>query len=161
MAQDAVFPIRAHWQTVGSEIEALNHFKESPFYIVGCNNDSSEIPLNDLGLNVLKRMVGHEYVIDSEASSKPTLWIIRHQYRTSPTESSLIGAYYLLFGNIYKAPQALQLIESRLSKVYMLIYMFSLHIYIYMFHQLHQVIILETIYIHIYICIFVLFHLFF
>mmetsp|Transcript_30294 Transcript_30294/g.35752 ORF Transcript_30294/g.35752 Transcript_30294/m.35752 type:complete len:185 (+) Transcript_30294:70-624(+) len=116
MSQDSVFPIQAHWQSVNLEIEALNHFKQSPFYSKDCNNESPAIPLNDLGLSVLSQMVGYEYVIDTEASSKPILWVIRYQFRVSPVETCLTNAYYLLFGNIYQAPQALNLIESRLSK---------------------------------------------
>ena len=58
--QDTVFYIDAPWESVQTEVEVLNKFKLSPFYVQGCNNDNPAIPLNDLGTAVLLKMVGCE-----------------------------------------------------------------------------------------------------
>mmetsp|Transcript_60073 Transcript_60073/g.103482 ORF Transcript_60073/g.103482 Transcript_60073/m.103482 type:complete len:110 (+) Transcript_60073:138-467(+) len=97
-AQDSVFYIDAPWESVRSEVEALNKFKMSPFYAHGCNNDNPEIPLNDLGTNFLEKMVGCEYCIDTEKSVPQILWIIRQQHRYSESHSELTCAYYMLYG---------------------------------------------------------------
>ena len=116
MASDVVHPIAAPWESVRSEVECLSFFKQSPFYSANCNNESPAIPLNDLGLDVLKTLTGREYVVDLASSSPPELWVVKEQNRTSPSSSHQVCAFYLLYGNIYQAPQLAMLIESRLSK---------------------------------------------
>jgi len=116
MASDVVYPIPAPWESVRSEVECLSFFKQSPFYSKSCNNEHPNIPLNDLGLDTLKSLTGREYIIDSSNSSAPELWVIKENFRTSPSSSHEVRAFYLLYGNIYQAPQLNMLIESRLSK---------------------------------------------
>jgi len=116
MASDVVYPIPAPWDSVRSEVECLSFFKQSPFYSKTCNNENPAIPLNDLGLDVLKSLIGREYIIESSTSSPPELWIIKENFRTSTSSSHEVRAFYLLYGNIYQAPQLNMLIESRLSK---------------------------------------------
>jgi hypothetical protein len=62
--QDTVFYIDAPWESVQTEVEVLNKFKQAPFYVQGCNNDNPEIPLNDLGTAILLKMVGCEVHFD-------------------------------------------------------------------------------------------------
>lgn len=97
-------------------MECLSFFKQSPFYSKNCNNENPAIPLNDLGLDVLKTLTGQEFIVDFASSSPPELWVVKEQNRTSPTSSHQVRAFYLLYGNIYQAPQLGMLIESRLSK---------------------------------------------
>jgi hypothetical protein len=116
MASDDVFQIPTAHEAVRTPVEAFYLFKQSPFYSPECNNEDASIPLNDMGHQLLEQMRGFEYDIDMEASQPPDLWIIRYQYRKTAKTAELLRAYYMLYGKIYRAPQALWLVESRLSK---------------------------------------------
>lgn len=59
-------------------------------------------------------MIGMEFDVDLSNSLPPQLWIIRKQYRESPTKVTLQKMYYILNSTVYQAPDLDTLLESRL-----------------------------------------------
>ena len=102
--QNSVHYIDCPWESVSSEVNVLNKFKLSPFYLKGCSNDHRDIPLNDLGENILRKLIGTEFVVDSEKSTPPVLWVVRKQCRYSPDFVELTCVYYMLYGSSDSLP---------------------------------------------------------
>jgi len=91
-----------------TEWNAIDYFKNSQFYDPNCNNQL--IRTQNIDQAKLKEMVGVEYEMDRTvlASDNPC-YVIRKQYRHSPTEATLLALYYVvavgpLRGTVYPMP---------------------------------------------------------
>lgn len=98
----SIMPVQ--WEAVRTEAEAISCLKKSPFYNKASNNESSSIPLNDAGVEVLLGLTGPEFMVDRVASSPPDLWVVRYQIRRSRTDATLSRLFYILYGTIYQVP---------------------------------------------------------
>jgi hypothetical protein len=70
----------------------LDYFKHSNFYIRTCNNEILAMSNGDI--NRLKYMEGLEYEV--ETTTKDNYFIIKQQYRISPTEVNLQQLFYIV-----------------------------------------------------------------
>jgi mediator of RNA polymerase II transcription subunit 6 len=97
----------------------LDYFKHSPFYDRSCNNELLE--LQSAGLDPAQRtvqlhgMTGLEYELD--LSSR---YLIRKQYRRSPTEVNVHSVYYIVgagvgVGTVYMLPSVHTVLSSQIS----------------------------------------------
>ncbi|GAA5993470.1 hypothetical protein JCM10908_002209 [Rhodotorula pacifica] len=62
----------------------------------------------------LARFTGIEFVVSHSLSSPPDLFILHKRRRTSPSETTVLGAYHILNGNVYQAPSLFQVLNERL-----------------------------------------------
>eukprot|EP01105_Mastigella_eilhardi_P015322 TRINITY_DN349_c0_g1_i2.p1 TRINITY_DN349_c0_g1~~TRINITY_DN349_c0_g1_i2.p1 ORF type:complete len:189 (-),score=66.52 TRINITY_DN349_c0_g1_i2:35-601(-) len=112
---------------------ALEYFMTSPFYEQGSNNGVLLMQLAKLQQGqqgqidqaaTLRSMKGTEYELmtpppaDSAAAAveQQSLFVVKKQYRTSPTTVQLRAVYYILNGDIFQAPDLHAVLTSRLRK---------------------------------------------
>lgn len=89
------------WFEAGNFLEtpdqALEYFSYSRFYDRQSNNEVIAMQTRVAGTGIdrarfnLANMVGVEFAVDAERSEPPVLWIIRKQFRESPTKGGLEG----------------------------------------------------------------------
>lgn len=60
----------------------------------------------------LKKMKGVEYQV--VLSREPDLWVIRKQYRKSPTDVETLAVYFVSGENIYQSPSVYNVLVSRI-----------------------------------------------
>eukprot|EP01113_Clastostelium_recurvatum_P047757 TRINITY_DN8574_c0_g1_i2.p1 TRINITY_DN8574_c0_g1~~TRINITY_DN8574_c0_g1_i2.p1 ORF type:complete len:261 (+),score=52.02 TRINITY_DN8574_c0_g1_i2:50-832(+) len=94
----------------------LDYFALSQFYDNTCNNELLKMQIKVTGLpfdfNRLAEMVGLEYVVCHV--QEPVLYVIRKQWRESPTLVTARASYYVLEGSIYQAPSLHAVLSARL-----------------------------------------------
>lgn len=61
-----------------------------------------------------RRFTGIEFVIAH--AQPPDLFILHKRRRTSPTETTVVGAYHILNGNVYQAPSLFEVLNQRLVR---------------------------------------------
>eukprot|EP01038_Epipyxis_sp_PR26KG_P008091 gene8091-10960_t len=94
---------------------ALEYFYTSPFYSTDSNNQI--IRTQNISIENLKTEIGLEYALDENLSKESKqLFVIKKQYRNSPTRVELWEIYYILNGVIFCCPDLLDLLRSRISK---------------------------------------------
>ncbi|XP_041352609.1 mediator of RNA polymerase II transcription subunit 6-like isoform X2 [Gigantopelta aegis] len=95
-----------------NQTNVLDYFSErsNPFYDNKCNNE--QIKMQRLSMDQLNNMVGNEYILLHV--QEPILYVIRKQYRHSPTQATPIADYYIIAGVVYQAPDLCSVINSRL-----------------------------------------------
>ncbi|KAJ8291237.1 Mediator of RNA polymerase II transcription subunit 6 [Rhodotorula toruloides] len=99
---------------------AMEYFSLSPFFDKTSNNAQLRMQMmfSRGGMEgvdeeaELRRFVGLEFVIAH--STPPDLFIIHKRNRTSPTESTVLGAFYILNGNVYQAPTLFEVLNERI-----------------------------------------------
>ena len=97
---------------------AMDYFYTSPFFDTSSNNQrvrSQGVAL-DQHLSILQTMTGIEYVLHEHNTCEPNLFVYRKQRRRSPNAADLIDVYYCTDGIIYKAPDFLNLVKTRVTK---------------------------------------------
>ena len=97
-----------------SRVNVLDYFYSSPFFDLSSNNQL--IRTKGVRPEHLVTMVGLEYTLDEVNISEPNLFVIKMQYRKSPREISLREIYYCIDGIIFKSPDMLDLVRSRIAK---------------------------------------------
>lgn len=97
-----------------SKVNVLDYFYSSPFFDITSNNQL--IRTQGVTPDHLLTMVGLEYVLDQLNISEPNLFVIRMQFRKSPRETSPRDIFYCIDGIIYKSPDMLDLVRSRIAK---------------------------------------------
>lgn len=97
-----------------SKVNVLDYFYSSPFFDITSNNQL--IRTQGVTPDHLLTMVGLEYVLDQVNISEPNLFVIRMQFRKSPRETSPRDIFYCIDGIIYKSPDMLDLVRSRIAK---------------------------------------------
>ena len=60
----------------------------------------------------LKRFTGLEFVLVH--SREPTCFVVQKRWRTSPTETTPLAAYYVINDSIYQAPDLYSILATRL-----------------------------------------------
>eukprot|EP00800_Vazella_pourtalesii_P012021 TRINITY_DN2867_c0_g1_i1.p1 TRINITY_DN2867_c0_g1~~TRINITY_DN2867_c0_g1_i1.p1 ORF type:complete len:210 (-),score=54.27 TRINITY_DN2867_c0_g1_i1:84-713(-) len=92
----------------------LDYFcqKSNPFYDSTCNNEVCKMQRLDIGHS--RNMVGIEY--DLSHLQDPCLFIVRKQYRESPTNIIPLAYYSVIDGDVYQCPDLLSIINSRLTQ---------------------------------------------
>lgn len=99
----------------------LEYFALSPFYDRSSNNQVLKMQTNFNEqfqsrpadpASELKKMKGVEYQII--LSREPDLWVIRKQFRRSPTEVDTLAVYFVSGENIYQSPSVYNVLVSRL-----------------------------------------------
>lgn len=97
-----------------SRLNVLDYFYSSPFFDISSNNQM--IRTQGVTPEHLLTMIGLEYVLDQVNISEPNLFVIKMQYRKSPRETSPRDIFYCIDGIIYKSPDMLDLVRSRIAK---------------------------------------------
>lgn len=104
------FPLNQH--------TVLHYFALSPFYDRTSNNE--KLKMQKLEFDQLKHMRGVEYeylpTADTPQGQLQNFFLVRKQYRTSPTEVRPLALYYILDGTVYQAPNIRAILLSRLEK---------------------------------------------
>lgn len=97
---------------------ALDYFYTSPFFDTSSNNQrvrSQGVAL-DQHVSILQTMTGVEYILDEVNTCEPNLFVFRKQRRRSPKAADLLDIFYCTDGIIYKAPDFLHLLKTRIAK---------------------------------------------
>lgn len=91
----------------------LEYFALSPFYDRTSNNQAllMQFYFQDMSSR-LKEMRGVEFVI--AIAREPDFWIIRKQFRKSPTSTTPMQDYYIIGANVYQAPRVADILSLRL-----------------------------------------------
>jgi hypothetical protein len=97
-----------------SKVNVLDYFYSSPFFDISSNNQL--IRTQGVTPDHLLSMVGLEYVLDQVNISEPNLYVIKMQFRKSLRETSPRDIFYCIDGIIYKSPDMLDLVRSRIAK---------------------------------------------
>lgn len=91
----------------------LEYFSRSPFYVPQCNNE--ECKRQGLPISMLHTMKpGVEFVLATV--QEPVLYVIKRQYRESPSSTQQQAFYYVLFGTIYMAPSLHAALKARVAR---------------------------------------------
>ncbi|XP_046343546.1 mediator of RNA polymerase II transcription subunit 6-like isoform X2 [Haliotis rufescens] len=100
------------WIPLLNQSNVLDYFSErsNPFYDRTCNNEI--IKMQRLGVEHLSNMTGLEYILLHV--QEPILYVIRKQFRQSPTQVSPLAMYYIIGGIVYQAPDLGSVVNSRL-----------------------------------------------
>eukprot|EP00897_Mesotaenium_endlicherianum_P010758 jgi/Mesen1/9710/ME000069S09107 len=103
---------------VGGSLVVANvfdYFSNSPFYDRTCNNEQLRVqsiwPLDQAQLT---RMTGVEYMLSTV--QEPHLFVFVKQRREGPNKVTPAGAYYVLDGSIYQAPNLQSVLWSRIAR---------------------------------------------
>ncbi|GAA5917235.1 hypothetical protein JCM6882_005536 [Rhodosporidiobolus microsporus] len=98
---------------------AVEYFSLSPFFDKSSNNAQLRMQMmfSRGGMEgvdeeaELRRFTGVEYVVAHAAP--PNLFILHKRNRTSPYEATVLGAFYILNGNVYQAPTLFEVLNER------------------------------------------------
>ncbi|GAA5843814.1 hypothetical protein JCM11251_001810 [Rhodosporidiobolus azoricus] len=98
---------------------AIEYFSLSPFFDKSSNNAQLRMQMmfSRGGMEgvdeeaELRRFTGVEYVVAHAAP--PNLFILHKRNRTSPYEATVLGAYYIMNGNVYQAPTLFEVLNER------------------------------------------------
>ncbi|GAA6040812.1 hypothetical protein JCM8097_007723 [Rhodosporidiobolus ruineniae] len=98
---------------------ALEYFSLSPFFDKSSSNAQLRMQMmfSRGGMDgvdeeaELRRFVGIEYTVAHAAP--PNLFILHKRERTSPTDATVLGAFYILNGNVYQAPTLFEVLNER------------------------------------------------
>ncbi|KAI1285002.1 Mediator of RNA polymerase II transcription subunit 6 [Halotydeus destructor] len=90
----------------------LDYFSErsNPFYDRTCNNEIIKMQRADP--EQMNHMQGKEYILLH--CQEPILYVIRKQYRHTPSEVTPQADYYILAGYVYQAPDLNSVLNSRM-----------------------------------------------
>ncbi|BGP20772.1 hypothetical protein JCM10213_008910 [Rhodosporidiobolus nylandii] len=98
---------------------ALEYFSLSPFFDKASSNAQLRMQMmfSRGGMDgvdeeaELRRFTGIEYVVAH--ASPPNLFILHKRERTSPADAVVLGAFYILNGNVYQAPTLFEVLNER------------------------------------------------
>lgn len=93
----------------------MQYFYTSPFFDSSSNN--SILQTQGIDLEHLKSMKGLEYALDDDVREEPVLFVIKKQFRHSPSSTELLEVFYVLDGTVYQCPDLLELATSRFVKL--------------------------------------------
>ncbi|OLL24935.1 Mediator of RNA polymerase II transcription subunit 6 [Neolecta irregularis DAH-3] len=98
-----------------STYNILEYFSQSPFYDRSSNNQALKMQtqfsdFGDFQKNLLK-MKGIEYAVVKEG---PEHWIIAKQHRVSETLAFPLTYYFVIWENVYQAPDLHSILSSRM-----------------------------------------------
>ncbi|GAC93344.1 hypothetical protein PHSY_000909 [Pseudozyma hubeiensis SY62] len=113
-----------------TEHNVMSYFATSPFFDRRSNNEQIRMQNIANGIQALtgampakqeeqelKRFTGLEFVLVH--SRPPLCFVIQKRWRTSPTETTPLAAYYVVNDSIYQAPDLYSILATRLqSTVY-------------------------------------------
>ena len=108
-----------------TEHNVMAYFATSPFFDRRSNNE--QIRMQNIANGIqnltggmgakqeeqeLKRFTGLEFVLVH--SREPTCFVVQKRWRTSPTETTPLAAYYVINDSIYQAPDLYSILATRL-----------------------------------------------
>ncbi|TKY90741.1 hypothetical protein EX895_000739 [Sporisorium graminicola] len=112
-----------------TEYNVMSYFATSPFFDRRSNNEQIRMQniANGLAVGVgmgarqeeqeLKRFTGLEFVLVHARA--PACFVVQKRWRSSPSESTPLAAYYIINDSIYQAPDLYSVLATRLqSTVY-------------------------------------------
>jgi mediator of RNA polymerase II transcription subunit 6 len=70
-----------------------------------------------------RRFTGIEYVVAH--ASPPDLFILHKRNRSSPHEATVLGAFYILNGNVYQAPSLFEVLNERIVRSFLSFFVLS------------------------------------
>ncbi|XP_063711451.1 mediator of RNA polymerase II transcription subunit 6-like [Symsagittifera roscoffensis] len=86
--------------------------RSNPFYDRRSNNELLKHPHNK-PMDLLRTMQGLEYDLIYEEA--PILFVVQKRKRHSPTQVTPIANYYIIAGDVYRAPDLNRILSSRLA----------------------------------------------
>ncbi|KAJ3172271.1 Mediator of RNA polymerase II transcription subunit 6 [Geranomyces variabilis] len=100
-----------------NEHSIMPYFALSQFYDRSSLNEqiAMQARFNQLEAATLdkRQMTGIDYELAFASLAPPSLFIITKSMRRSPTHTDLLGAYYIIEGTIYQAPDCNALVSNR------------------------------------------------
>lgn len=109
-----------------NEHNVMAYFATSPFFDRRSNNEQIRMQniangaqnlIGGMGAKQeeqeLKRFTGLEFVLVH--AQAPSCFVIQKRWRTSPTDTTTLSAYYIINDSIYQAPDMYSLLASRLQ----------------------------------------------
>lgn len=109
-----------------NEHNVMAYFATSPFFDRRSNNEQIRMQniangtqnlIGGMGAKQeeqeLKRFTGLEFVLVH--AQPPACFVIQKRWRTSPTDTTTLSAYYIINDSIYQAPDMYSLLASRLQ----------------------------------------------
>ncbi|GAA6057199.1 hypothetical protein JCM3770_004374 [Rhodotorula araucariae] len=107
--------------TLATAEQALDYFSLSPFFDKRSNNATLRMQMMfaNGGMhgvdeeNELRRLTGLEFVVSPLSRPQDDLFIIHKRQRTSPDDTVVVAAYYILNGNVYQAPSVFEVVNER------------------------------------------------
>lgn len=82
--------------------------------------DSASEPSADSSASIApphSRFTGLEFVVAPSSRPQDDLFVIHKRQRASPTETTVVGAYYILNGNVYQAPSLFEVLNERVVRL--------------------------------------------
>ena len=116
MSEETPF-IDIHWiEFYGglSRNNILEYFYSSPFF--DSTSDNQVLRIQGVSPDNLIDMIGMQYIIDLQNLSEPDLFIIKQIKRKDKNTIDVLAVYYCFQGTIYKGPNMLDLLKSRITK---------------------------------------------
>ncbi|GJN94781.1 hypothetical protein Rhopal_007873-T1 [Rhodotorula paludigena] len=106
---------------LSSAQHALEYFSLSPFFDKASSNAQLRMQMmfSRGGMDgvdeekELSRFTGLEFVVAPSSRPQDDLFVIHKRQRASPTETTVVGAYYILNGNVYQAPSLFEVLNER------------------------------------------------
>jgi len=113
--------------TTSNEVLSMQGINIGTLMATGTGTRPGPLPLEegeDLQTVALSRLTGEQYELlplnnNTEIATPQqlaALFTIRHVYRTSLTETKVLGIYYILEGVIYKSPTVRALMKSHITR---------------------------------------------
>lgn len=92
--------------------KVLSTWSESNLVERICYVNITYSPLHCILLYICSNMSGVEYILLHV--QEPILYVIRKQYRNSPSDATPMADYYIIAGTVYQAPDLANVFNSRL-----------------------------------------------
>ncbi|TNY19008.1 mediator of RNA polymerase II transcription subunit 6 [Rhodotorula diobovata] len=101
--------------------QALDYFSYSPFFDKRSNNATLRMQMMFANGGMqgvdeekeLRRLTGLEFAISPLSRPQDDLFIVLKRQRTSPDNATVLGAFYILNGNVYQAPSLFEVLNER------------------------------------------------
>ncbi|BGP43952.1 Mediator of RNA polymerase II transcription subunit 6 [Rhodotorula kratochvilovae] len=107
--------------TLATAEQAMDYFSYSPFFDKRSNNATLRMQMMFANGGMqgvdeekeLRRLTGLEFAVSPLSRPQDDLFIIHKRQRTSPDDAAVVGAFYILNGNVYQAPSVFEVINER------------------------------------------------
>ncbi|GAA5939298.1 hypothetical protein JCM3775_007181 [Rhodotorula graminis] len=101
--------------------QALDYFSYSPFFDKRSNNATLRMQMMFANGGMhgvdeereLRRLTGLEFAVSPLSRPQDDLFIIVKRQRSSPDDATVLGAFYILNGNVYQAPSLFEVVNER------------------------------------------------
>ncbi|GAA5909580.1 hypothetical protein JCM8208_007188 [Rhodotorula glutinis] len=107
--------------TLQTADQALDYFSYSPFFDKRSNNATLRMQMMFANGGMhgvdeereLRRLTGLEFAVSPLSRPQDDLFIIVKRQRSSPDDATVLGAFYILNGNVYQAPSLFEVVNER------------------------------------------------